>query len=515
MSETYLAGIDVGTTGTKMAIYDLKGNPIATAYREYPCIYPKPAWVDQDADLVVKSMMDACKEGITSSGIDPNAIASLALSAQRCCSHFLDSSGKLVRPMISWMDNRPIEEVEDIANIISEAEFYDRTGVPLNTTWMLPKILWLKKNEPENWKKTVKIVQMHDYALKAFGADDYYLDVSDATFYGLWSPFELTWDEELLSMFDIDPALLPIPKPSGEEVGVISKAVAELSGFAPGTPLCIGAGDQNSAAVGAGVVDEGYLSVTLGTSGNATTFLRKAFKDPARKAMVTNHPIYGTWELEGYIASAAGVWRWFRDEIALSEKAEAERTGKDPFELLNDLADKAPAGAKGLVFHPYLASVTAPRWNPHARGTLTGLSFNHDRSCVARAIMEGITLQNYDLIHSMVEAGIQIRKARIMGGPTKSKLWNQMQADIYNLPVETLKVTEAGVLGAAIMGGVGVGLFGSIPEGCDSMVQVDNEYIPDKKNAALYQDLYGVFCRLYEGLVDKQVFTELSRIQNQ
>ena len=129
--------------------------------------------------------------------------------------------------------------------------------------------------------------------------------------------------------------------------------------------------------------------------------------------------------------------------------------------------------------------------------------------------MEGITLQNFDLIHSMVEAGIQIRKARIMGGPTKSKLWNQMQADIYNLPVETLKVTEAGVLGAAIMGGVGVGLFGSIPEGCDSMVQVDNEYIPDKKNAALYQDLYGVFCRLYEGLVDKQVFTELSRIQNQ
>ena len=514
MAGRYLAGIDIGTTGTKMAVYDLKGNPVASAYREYPCIYPKPAWVDQDADLVVKSMMEACKEAITSSGIDPKEIAALALSAQRCCSHFIDDQGKCVRPMISWMDNRPVTEVEEMGKVISEEDFYDNTGVPLNTTWMLPKMLWLRKNEPENWARTVRVVQMHDYALRAFGADEYYLDVSDAVFYGFWDPFRLKWNEALLSMFDIDPALLPVPKPSGEQIGVISKEAAELSGFAPGTPLCTGAGDQNSAAVGAGVVREGYLSVTLGTSGNATTFLDKPFRDPGRKAMVTNHPIYGTWELEGYIASAAGVWRWFRDEIAQSEKALAEKQGIDPFDLLNDLVAQEPAGSKGLVFLPYLASVTAPRWNPHARGTLTGLSFNHDRSCVARAIMEGITMQNFDLIYSIMEAGIKIRKARIMGGPTKSKLWNQMQADIYNLPVETLKVTEAGVLGAAIMAGAGTGIFDSIREGCESMVQVDTEYLPNKKNAALYQDLYGVYCRLYNSLDNEKVFNELSRIQN-
>ena len=458
-------------------------------------------------------MMEACREAITKSGIDPKAIASLGISAQRCCSHFLDSRGKLVRPMISWMDNRPVKEVEEIEQKISAEDFYDITGMPLNTTWMLPKMLWLRKNEPEHWKRTARIVQMHDYALKAFGADDYYIDVSDAVFYGLWDPYDITWSERLLSMFDIDPALLPIPKPSGERIGVVSKDAAELSGFVAGMPLITGAGDQNSAAVGAGVVQEGYLSVTLGTSGNATTFLNRPFKDPSRKAMVTNHPIYGTWELEGYIASAAGVWRWFRDEIALSEKAQAEKEGQDPFEILNDLVAKAPAGSKGLVFLPYLASVTAPRWNPHARGTLTGLSFNHDRSCIARAIMEGITMQNYDLIHSMVASGIEIDVARIMGGPTKSALWNQMQADIYNIPVETLKVTEAGVLGAAVMAGKGAGIFESITEGTEEMVQVDREYTPNAENTKIYRDLYQVYCDLYDGLDEKGVFTGLSKIQ--
>jgi len=514
MGTAYLAGIDIGTTGSKVAIYDFMGNTVSSAYREYACDYPKPGWVEQDAEQVIAALMDACREAVTSPGIDPQAVAAISMSAQRCCSHFLDSKGKLVRPMISWMDNRPIEEVEEIKQKIPPEDFYGITGLPLNTTWMLPKILWLRKNEPENWKKTARIVQMHDYAFKAFGADDYYVDISDAVFYGFWDPFNLTWDDQLLTIFDIDPSYMPIPKPSGEQIGVVSKEAAERSGFAPGTPLITGAGDQNSAAVGAGVVREGYLSVTLGTSGNATTFLKKPFKDPKQKAMITNHPIYGTWELEGYIASAAGVWRWFRDEIALTEKRRAEKEGRDPFEILNELVAEAPAGSKGLIFLPYLASVTAPRWNPQARGTLTGLSFNHDRSCVARAVMEGITMQNYDLIRSMMESGITIDVARIMGGPTKSPLWNQMQADIYNIPVETLRVTEAGVLGAAVMAGKGAGIFRDIPEGVNSMVKVDREYTPNPESSMLYQELYEAYCSLYEGLEEKGVFSKISKMQD-
>ncbi len=514
MSQTYLAGIDIGTTGTKMALYDTRGRAIASAYREYGCTYPKPGWVDQDADLVVKNMMDACREAIEASDINPESIAAVSMSAQRSCTHFLDEEENLVRPMISWMDNRPIEEVEEIGKKVGADKFYESTGFPLNTTWILPKMMWLREKEPENWKKVRRVVQMHDYAFKAFGADEYYVDISDAGFYGFWDPFKLQWNEELLSLFDIDPALLPLPRASGEKIGVISEKAAEASGFAPGTLLIAGAGDQNSAAVGAGVVQEGYLSVTLGTSGNATTFLEKPLKDPNQKAMITNHPIYGTYEMEGYIASAAGVWRWFRDEIARKEHEEAKASGKDPFELLSELVAKTPAGAKGLVFLPYLASVTAPRWNPHARGTLTGLSFNHDRSCVARAFMEGITMQNYDLIHSMVESGISITNARIMGGPTKSPLWNQIQADIYNIPVETLQETEAGVLGAAIMAGKGAGVFSSIVEGVENMVHVDREYIPDKKNAEVYIDLYDVYCSLYEGLCAQDVFSKLAKIQD-
>ena len=510
----YIIGIDIGTTGAKAIVFDFQGNAAASGYFEYTCSYPKPTWIEQDVDLIVGKSMDAAAVAVKAGGIKAEDVAAISFSAQRCCTIFVDRQGKLVRPMISWQDNRAVEEFESIKEKISPEEYYDITSMPLNTTWMISKILWLRKNEPRNWEKTDRIVQLQDYALKAYGSENFVEDMSDTGFSGFWDPFAMAWSDRLLDMFSISKNMFPEIVASGTSAGVLSKEAAERTGLAPGIPLVVGAGDQNSAAVGAGIVQPGFLSVSLGTGGLAAAYLDKEFRDPTKMGMVTNHAIAGKWQLEGLQAGAASVYRWFRDELASPEREAAEKNGKDVYEVLNDLVAQVPPGARGLSMLPYFASATTPRWNPYARGVIAGLSFSHDRSCLARAFMEGITMEVKDMLHSMLASGIQIDSVHILGGPTKSPLWNQMQADMYGRPVQTLKTTDAAPLGAAVCGGVGIGEFSTIRDGASRMVRIDKTYEPKMETAELYNDLYSIYCSMYEGLEEKGVFGKLTSFQN-
>lgn len=509
----YLAGIDIGTTGAKAAIFNLEGKMISSGYNEYTCFYPKPNWVEQDPKMIIEKAMNSIKEAILKSNINSKDIVSVSLSTQRSCTIFIDEKGKPLRPMISWQDNRASEEVNEIASKIDSKEYYDITGLPNNTTWLLSKILWIRKNEPDIWKKVRKVIQLQDYALKAFGAEEYYNDIPDAALSGFYDGNKFDWCDKLLKLFDIDKALLPKPIAPGKKIGVISKTVSEKTGFAEYTSLCIGAGDQNSAAVGAGVVHEGYLSVSIGTAANVIAYLAKPYRDPNCKNMVTTHAIFGKWQLEGYQAGAASIYRWFRDEIATLQKAYALETNKDAYEIINELVQKAPVGAKGLLLLPFFASATSPRWNPFARGIIMGLTLAHNKECLARAFMEGITLGIKDMIVCILSSGINIDNIRILGGPTKSALWNQMQADIYCKPVETLKVTDAALLGAAILAGVGAEIFNDIQEGVKKMVKIDKKYEPIKKNVKIYNDLYNLYCEVYESLEEKDIFKKIARLQ--
>ena len=513
MENKLLAGIDIGTTGAKAAIFDLKGNILGSGYREYQCTYPKPNWIEQDPDFLVSEAMNASKDAIYKSGINPNEIVSLGFSTQRSCANFIGKSGLLLRPMISWQDSRCSEEVLEIAEKILPEEYYRITGFPNNTTWLLPEILWVRKNEPAIWDKTYKIIQLQDFTLRAFGVEGYVNDISDAGFSGMWDTNKLQWSEKILKIFDIDKELLPTPAKSGTMVGNISRSAAEKSGFMEGMPICVGAGDQNSASTGAGVVYEGIASVSMGTAGNANAFIENAFRDPAGKSMVVNHSIYGKWQVEGHQAGAAGVFRWFRDEITALEKYKASELKSNVYELIDKKINDIPPGAKGLVFLPYLASATAPRWNVNARGVLAGLSFSHDKWCIGRAFIEGITMEMRDILTSMINSGIKIEHIRIMGGATNSDLWNQVQSDIYNLEVSTLKVKDAAVLGASIMGGVGIGIFKDIREGVAQMVKTDKKYTPDCKAVKIYNEIYSIYCKIYENFTENKVFSDIAKLQ--
>lgn len=509
----YLAGIDVGTTGSKSMIFDESGTMLANAYREYPCTYPKPGWVEQDADLLVREGMASLKEAVANCGIDPRTIASVSVSAQRSCGIFLDRDEKILRPMISWQDNRTPVEAREVAAEISEPEYYRRTGYPNSTTWLLPKILWVRKNEPEVWKKTARIVQMHDYFLRALGVEDYFVDHNDAGFFGCFNNVEGAWDDEILRLFNIPREILPIPRKSGTAAGRISRVASGLSGLPEGIPVSIGAGDQSAGSVGAGIVRSGLVSISMGTAGAVTAFLDQPFRDPAAKTLVTAHPIHRKWLLEGYQAAAASVYRWYKDEIAQWEQAEAHKCGEDFYSRMNTKISEIDPGSNGLLVLPYFATAGTPRYNPHARGVVLGLTFAHNRYHLARSFMEGITLDMKDMLNSMISSGIQIKEARILGGPTKSAVWNQIQADVYDIPVTTLGVTDATVLGAAILGGVGAGVFPSISEGADAMVRLVTTCTPNPESVGTYEKLYSAFCRAYDGLEENEVFSSLAELQ--
>ncbi|TFG63217.1 MAG: xylulose kinase [Spirochaetales bacterium] len=513
MEDQYVMCVDIGTTGAKATIFDGVGRVMASGYHEYICDFPRPGWVEQDADFIIGKSMEAARDALAKSGLNPQAVKAVSFSAQRCCTVFLDASGRLIRPMISWQDNRTAAEVEIIKKAVSPGDFYAVTAMPLGTTWMISKIIWVRNNEPENWKKVKKIIQLHDYALIKWGAGEFLEDVSDTGFYGLWDPYKFEWNTKLLDICGLDSSWLPKPVATGTSAGSLSAKAAELTGLTAGTPLCVGAGDQNSAALGAGVVDKGCMSISLGTGGLAAVFLDEPFLDPAGMTMITNHAIYGKWQLEGLQAGAASVFRWFRDEIAVLEKEAAKASGRDAYELLNEMAAKVPAGSRGLVMLPYFASATTPRWNSSARGTITGLTFAHDRNCLARAFMEGITLEVKDMVKTLLGAGIQVDNIRILGGPTKSPLWNQMQADMYNRPVSTLVMTDAAVLGAGIAAGVGIGMYKSVKDAALSMVKADKVYEPVPANVSVYDDLYGIYCKMYEGFQDKGVFDAVAELQ--
>jgi len=295
-------------------------------------------------------------------------------------------------------------------------------------------------------------------------------------------------------------------------VGTISRAVADRTGFAPGTPLCLGAGDQNCSVLGMGAVKPGLATVTLGTAGLAIVATERPLAGFGGM-MITHHVVPGMWEVEGLSNAAAASLRWFRDVIATREKELAAAGGPDAYQQLDELAGTAPVGSQGLLFLPYLATAATPRWNAQARAAFVGLSFAHGRAELTRAVMEGVVLEIRDMLEQWHTAGIAIDCLRIGGGATRSRLWNQIQADVYGRPVETLQVSESTGLGAALMGGVGAGVFDSIDAGVAAMVRVADRIEPHPDNHRRYEQLYQAYTQTYEGLATGGAFASLARIQ--
>ena len=509
----YLAGIDVGTTGARCCLFDLEGNKFGGAYCEYGADYPRPGWVEQSPQNLIAQTMQACAETISKSGVPANEIASIAFSTQRSVTCPVDEHGQPVRAMISWQDARTAKQVDYMRSLISPEEYYAHSGLPLGTTWIVSKILWMRDNEPANYERTAKFVQNQDLALRAFGAEQFHTDISDMAFYGVWDTRRCRWNKKLLDMFGLSEEMFGKPAQPGTQVGAVTDDVAGKTGFAVGTPICVGAGDQNCSVIGMGAVKPGMATVTLGTAGLAILATDKPVAGFGGM-MITNHAMADMWEVEGLSNAAAGSFRWFRDVIAGREMDKAASSGKDVYALLTELAGQSSPGAKGLLFMPYLATAATPRWNPDARGTILGLTLAHNRADLTRAVMEGVVFEIRDMMQQWHDNDMDVDLIRIGGGATNSVLWNQIQADVYGRAVQVVREKEATALGAAILAGVGAGIFSSIPQGVENMVKLQREITPDAKRHDIYEQLYEVYDKAYNALDKGGIFSSLAAMQS-
>ncbi|MCL1894930.1 MAG: FGGY family carbohydrate kinase [Clostridiales bacterium] len=499
MQQQYIIGTDIGTTGAKTTVFSMDGKVVSSAYREYTCDYPRPLWVEQDAIVLRDSAMQTIKEALHKASAPPESIVSIGFSTQRSCALFLDGNGVPLK-MISWQDSRCDEILDRIRDVTSEEEFYKLSGLPLGNTWVLPKIMWIRENDAELYRKTVRIVQLHDYILKEFGADEYVTPETDAGMTGFFDVDNYLWADNYLELFDIDKGMLPVVRQVGERIGTISDAVADMTGLPRGLPLFTGIGDVSSAAVGAGIVSAGDLLVSMGTGGIMVVCTDKPMRDPNSAFLITDHAIHGMWQWEGLQKGSAGCYRWYRDVIATDEKNATEARGEDAYVELDKRAKEIPPGSNGLLVMPYFASAGTPRWDAWARGCILGLTFAHDKYHIARAFMEGVALEYRDMLESLRRSGFVPGAISVSGGSAKSDVWNSIQADIYNTPVQTLAFPDASVLGAVITCAVGAGVYGSIPEAVSELVKKGKTYEPDSENARIYDDLYHAYVQAYEGL---------------
>ena len=515
---SYVIGLDTGTTGVKGKIYDLTGAIVAEAYREYECSYPRPGWVDQDITMLDRANDSVLSELTATPGVDPTDIASIGLSTQRALHLYVDAQGNVLRDGmgISWQDFRCQEQVDRIVEEIGTARYYSITGLPPSTIWSAPKILWVKEHEPDTYAAAAKIITTQEYFLHRLGArDGWYQDYSNGSLFGFMNIETFDWDDELLSHFGVSRDLMPELVPSGTQVGTIDREASQRTGLAEGTPVVTGGGDQQCAAVGAGVITEGLAEVTLGTAGVSIAHLDTPRYDPNHRisCSASAYPGERKWISEGLQAAAASSYRWFRDYIGYVGRQVEAQGGGSAYAVLNGMAASVPAGANGLLYLPYLAGSVAPNFDSEARGGFLGLTFGHGTAEMARAVLEGVSFETRDILESFVSMGTELEEIRLSGGATKSPLWCQIQTDIYGRPTVSLEEGECTVLGAAMLGAVGAGVLPSMEQAAEKMVRTERVYEPDERLRARYDEAFGVFRHAYQALASQGVYRELAAYQ--
>ncbi|MCK5567316.1 MAG: xylulokinase [Actinomycetia bacterium] len=496
----YLIGFDIGTTSTRCILVDQAGKLIASATKEYPMDTPKPGWAEQHPDSWWEASMDTIKSVLKESKVIPSKIAAIGLSGQMHGSVFLDKAGKVIRPALLWCDQRTAGQCQTIYDIFGgQEQFIKLSYNKALTGFTAPKILWLREVEEDNYRKTTQILLPKDY-IRYKLSGTYATEVSDASGTILMDIKERTWSEEIIKGLDIDKNILPPVYESAKVSSYVSKEAAALTGLTQGTPIVGGAGDQAGGAVGSGIVREGIISDYLGTSGVVFAHSEKPVYDPRGRLHSFCHAVEGAWHLMGVTLAAAGSYKWYYDNFGVSKEIIDKYKDLSGYELLNKQAEAAPPGSKGLIFLPYLSGERTPYADPYARGVFFGISYLHRQDHFARSVMEGISYSQYDCLNLMRQLGISSDKIVLFGGGARSILWRQIIADIFDTRIVTLNVEEGPSYGAAILAGVGAGIYKDVKEAAESIIKEVSQTSPNPENVKRYARYYTVYKSLYNNL---------------
>lgn len=508
----YFLAFDIGTSGVKVGIVTQDGGVLATASREYPSIYPGPQWVEQSVDLMWQAQCDASRELVARSGIRPEEIAAIGISCQRATFVPVDKDERPLTNFIGWQDKRSIQQCDMMKRVVGDEQYYRIAGLPIEPTAAVSKILWLKENKPDIFEKSHKFYSTQNVHLHQLGVEDAPCDLPDASYMGLLDVNELEWSQKLLDILDIPAEKMPKTVPSCELVGHVSKAAAEVTGLKQGTPLVTAGGDLQIGGLGLGAAKPGVVALAMGTGAGIIFCMDAPLFHPDRAMGCLAHSVPGEWEMEGICLASGGAHKWFRDILAVSEKEAAARFGISAFDILNLEAVDVPPGSNGLIVMPSLAGAGAPYWYPKARGVIMGVTLGTTKKDLARAMMEGITLELSNIFESAKRAGVKVEEVRVFGGASKSRVWNQISADIYGVPVYTAEVHDTGLIGASICAGVGVGVFANAQEGADAMVKLSECYEPDLGVHSRYMEIASIYRDAFGALKDAGVFERMAAL---
>lgn len=502
----YLVGIDAGTTGCKTIVFNLEGTVLGQDYREYPCVYPGPGLVEQRDEDIIPPLVDSCRAAVTASGVEAEDIKAVAFSTQAPLLAMVDEEGRLVRPFVGWQDLRGAPYILKLRESYGAQRYYEETGDLPGTNSAAPKWAWLRDHEPENWKRTRWFLSEQEFLLHEWGAPEYWTDLSTASREGMLDVNARQWSEGVHDLIGI-----PLSKRAtvvsepGKVAGEIGPDLAKRTGLSPRTLLCLGAHDQNCSSLGGGAVHGGDCVMVMGTFGSCYVVMDRPMRDPRRTLVVKPNHGMGNWTIEAFSNTSASSFRWYRDTFCDLECAAGRVSGVDPYDLITRQASHSSIGANGVTFLPFLGGASGARQNPSARGNLNGMTLGTTKADVARAVLEGVSFEMRDILHAQAAAGIAASVIRLVGGAAKSPMWSQMLANVFQVPIEVLRTSEAGCLGAAMYAGVGIGLYGSCEEAAARAVKALHRYEPDPETKTAYDEAFHRFVDLY-GALDGRVF---------
>ena len=486
----YWLGIDVGTGGTRALLVDDAGkvsHAFTAAHEDMRM--ERPLWAEQRPEDWWDAAQKAIRGVIKSAGASGKDIQGIGLSGQMHGLVLLDDDDKVIRPALIWCDQRSQAQVDAINASIDSETILSCIANPVLTGFTLPKLLWVRDNEPENFSRIQKILLPKDYVRFQL-TGEYATDVSDASGTALFDVVGRRWSREFVERLGLRTSLLPTVLESHEVSGKVSVSAAKATGLLENTPVVAGAGDQAASAVGSGVVEPGLVSCTIGTSGVVFAHTKSPAYDPAGRVHTFCHAVRGAWHLMGVTQGAGLSLQWFRRNLAPDVD----------YDALTAEAASAPAGSQGLYWLPYLMGERTPHLDASARGGWVGLTARHMRADLIRAILEGVAYSQKDCLQIIEQMGTRVDSVRLSGGGARSPLWRQIFADVFGKRVATLETEEGSAYGAALLSMVGTGRYPSVVDLCRTTVRETASFEPNPTETALYDSSHRRYQALYPAL---------------
>lgn len=489
-----ILGMDVGTGGSRVLVLTEDGRVIASATVEHaPFASPRTGWAEQEPDDWWRASRQAIREALSASNVEPSSICAIGLSGQMHGAVLVDDAGAVVRPAIIWCDQRTEAECRWLTDTIGAARLLELTSNPALTNFTLTKLLWVRTHEPDAWRRVRRVLLPKDFVrLRLSG--EYATDVADASGTLMLDVAHRRWSQEIVEAAGLDVSMLPRLFESPDICARVSSVAAAETGLAEGTPIVAGAGDQAAGAVGMGITRPGAVSATIGTSGVVFAATDRPALDPGGRLHTFCHAIPDRWHVMGVTQAAGLSLRWMREQLGLKEIAD------EGYALMTREAAAIAPGADGVLWAPYLMGERTPHLDPGVRAALVGLAASHTRGHIVRAVLEGVAFSLRDSFTIFEELGVPVQRVRLGGGGARSALWREIQANVYGHAVETVDADEGAAYGAALLAGVGAGLWPSVDEACDRLVRSTVAAQPDPRIAEIMNARYAVYRRVYPAL---------------